>query len=171
MDASFEWLNGELLELKPRPSGRVLQHLKRGFDPLSIPAEVGGLVDDVVAVDMDIVRELGRDTLALDLYLALTYRVFGLRRQRVLTFEALRGQLGADFSEVSARVFKQRLLAALRRVEKLYTDLRVTVTDKGLVLLPSSRTSVPTMAEKGRGPKRESRGVDDVSVEESRPPP
>lgn len=171
MEAQILLKDGGNVVIKPQPSGRLVEHENRGFDLLQMPAELGGWTEDVVPVDMQVIRSLGKDTLALDLYLALTYRSHGLRRQFLLTYGALQGQLGADFSEVSARVFKWRVLKALRRIEKLYPALRVSVQKSGLMLLPSSRTSVPTRAERGSGFRREPMGVDDVAVKESRPPP
>lgn len=141
--------------LKAMPSAAVVQHLQQGFDPLRLPDELGEqwAGTDTIPVDMEIVRQLGKDTLAFDLYVALTYRSFvrgGRPTNKLieLPLRWLKGQLGANFGDQCWSTFRQRVGAALEKVMRLYTGLNARMTATSILILPGSTTSVPTRPEK-----------------------
>lgn len=88
-----------------------------------------------VPVDMRALQALKRSPLALDLYAWLTYRMSYLQRQTVIPWAALAAQFGSDYARL--RDFKAAFLAELQKVEVIYSEVRVTPSDRGLVLLPS----------------------------------
>lgn len=158
--------DGREIEIKAVVGSKTKQHLARNFDPLMLPADdiwltgrppvpEGGKkswFDRSVPVSMEVIRELGRDLLAIDLYIALTYRSStNTGRPFLLTFDSLRGQLGANFADGSKRLFKQRLLAALAKIRPLYPELAVEVTQWGLRVLSVSRPHIPLRASRSLG--------------------
>ena len=89
-----------------------------------------------VPVDLRALRLLKRSPLALDIYVWLTYRMSYLRRPTMIPWPALRDQFGADYSRV--RDLRRRFVAQLGLVLRVYPTARVTETDDGLLLYPSS---------------------------------
>lgn len=102
------------------------------------------VVDRPVPIDLRAISALKKSPLALDLYVWLTYRMSYLKRPTEIRWEFLAMQFGADYAEGAhgRRNFKAKLVGALRKVELVYSALRVCEGEHGLVLLPS-RTHVP----------------------------
>ncbi|MGI4829814.1 MAG: replication protein RepA [Janthinobacterium lividum] len=91
-----------------------------------------------VPVDMRALRALKRSPLALDLYSWLTYTTFvaGRNRQnRAVPWAGLHAQMGGEYAEL--RNFRQKVLAAIRKIRTVYPSLRVEITTQGLIVQPS----------------------------------
>ena len=96
-----------------------------------------------VPVDMRALRALKRSPLALDLYAWVVHTAFTANRKRearVVPWEGLHGQMGAEYGEV--RRFKQSALAALKKIALVYPALKLESTSAALVIHPSS-TPIP----------------------------
>lgn len=104
------------------------------------------IVTRPVPIDMRILRALAheRSPLAIDIYTWLTYRLFNLRQDLTIPWEALAMQFGGDYTRL--RAFKEKFLERLRMVAKLYPDARVEALSQGLKLSPSW-TSIPPKAK------------------------
>ena len=89
-----------------------------------------------VPIDRRAHRVLQRSPLAIDIYTWLTYRMSYLRRLCLIPWPALRSQFGADYARV--RDFRRRFVMQLGAVLHVYPAARVTETDEGLLLYPSS---------------------------------
>jgi replication initiator protein len=96
--------------------------------------------DEVIAhpvpIDLDVVRSL-RSPLAIDAYTWLTYRSLRacrIGRPETVSWEALRRQFGAGYTEV--RAFRFHLLRAIKNILQVYPELRLRSSRAGLVLLP-----------------------------------
>lgn len=90
-----------------------------------------------VPIDMRALKALKRSPMALDIYLWLTYRMFYLRHQTAIPWEALSGQFGSDYARL--RDFKAAFQKELKKVLVVYPEARVEsgAEDRGLILLPS----------------------------------
>jgi hypothetical protein len=89
-----------------------------------------------IPIDLDILRGF-RSPLEMDVYMWLTYRSLRscrLQRPERVSWEAIERQFGADYAEL--RVFKHHFLRAVRKVLKLYPEVRVTNSPMGLVFHP-----------------------------------
>ena len=90
---------------------------------------------------MNILKNLKRSPLGLDLYLWLTYRTFGLTRPLRLTWPLLYRQFGADPARAGARrtvdSFRTKCLRELQKIQSAWPDLHYRTVKGGLVLLPS----------------------------------
>lgn len=95
------------------------------------------LVSKPVPVDMRILRVLAqeRSPLAIDIYTWLSYRLFYLRGDTTIPWEALAMQFGGDYARL--RDFKKFFIKRLAVVLKLYPEARVESLDAGLKLSPS----------------------------------
>ena len=92
-----------------------------------------------VPVDMRALRALKRSPLALDLYAWLVHTAFTASRKRearVVPWEGLHGQMGAEYGEV--RRFKQSALAALKKIALVYPALQLETTPTDLIVHPSA---------------------------------
>jgi hypothetical protein len=102
------------------------------------------VITSSVPVDLRALRALKRSPLALDLYSWLTYTTFVAsrsRKDRLVPWEGLHGQMGAEYAEL--RDFKKKVIATLRKVQLAYPALKLETTADGLVIHPSS-TAIPT---------------------------
>ena len=103
------------------------------------------LVNSPVPVDMRALRDLKNSPSALDLYCYLTYRMFTLRRETVVPWEALMMQFGSEVA--NPRKFRWQFHQALKAVLVVYPDAKVELDTTGLLLKPSS-TSVRRLASR-----------------------
>lgn len=107
-----------------------------------------------VPIDLDIVRALGKDLLALDLYLVLTWQSWMVAKSGnafLIRWQDLGRQLGSRYGHRARRMFRWRVRRALERIQKLYPALGVQFTDGGLLVLPYTRPSVHPKRETSRG--------------------
>ena len=91
-----------------------------------------------VPVDMRALRALKRSPLALDLYSWLTYTTFVAsrnRQSRAIPWAGLHAQMGGEYAEL--RNFRQKVLAALKKICAVYPTLKLDITTHGLVVQPS----------------------------------
>jgi Plasmid encoded RepA protein len=86
------------------------------------------------------IRAINNNSMALDLYCWLAYRLHVLTAPRPITWKALMGQFGAAYKEQFH--FKPRFLENLHLALAVYRDANVEVDDRGLILRPS-RPPVP----------------------------
>jgi hypothetical protein len=81
------------------------------------------------------IRAVSNNSMALDLYAWLAYRLHSLSTPRTVSWHALRPQFGAGFSRMDN--FKGKFLENLRLAMAVYPAARVDVGEDGLVLHPS----------------------------------
>jgi hypothetical protein len=81
------------------------------------------------------IRAVSNNSMALDLYAWLAYRLHSLSTPRTVSWHALRPQFGAGFSRMDN--FKGKFLENLRLAMAVYPAARVDVGEGGLVLHPS----------------------------------
>ena len=101
-----------------------------------------------VPLDMNILREIKRSSLGLDLYLWLTYRTFTLKAPLRLSWKALYRQFGVDPSKASDRVtvdnFRKDCLRELKKIKKAWPDLHYSTAKGALILSPSPPRIAPS---------------------------
>lgn len=88
-----------------------------------------------VPIDMRALKALKRSPLALDIYNWLTYRMSYLSRSTTIPWEALQMQFGSAYAE--KRIFKYKFLEAMKKVQLVYPEAKVSESDGGLLLIPS----------------------------------
>lgn len=94
------------------------------------------IVNNPVPIDLRAIKALKRSPMALDIYCWLTYRMFSVKRTTPpIPWEALQLQFGADYERT--RDFKAAFLQQLKKVSVIYPGARISVEDKGLILMPS----------------------------------
>jgi hypothetical protein len=86
------------------------------------------------------IRAINNNSMALDLYCWLAYRLHVLTAPRPVTWKALMGQFGGGYKEQFH--FKPRFLENLELALAVYRDAKVDIDERGLVLRPS-RPPVP----------------------------
>lgn len=95
-----------------------------------------------VPVDMRVLRELKNNPSALDLYCYMTYTMFTLRREKLVSWESLLMQFGSELSTSgNIRKFRWQFKQALSLVQVVYPEANVVLDKAGLVMRPS-KTSV-----------------------------
>jgi Plasmid encoded RepA protein len=102
------------------------------------------LVEAPVPLDLRAIKALKRSPLSLDLYAWATRRVSYLRRPLSLTWASFQSSLGADYAQTpqGRSRFRGNAIEALQRVKVVYPQLRVDVSQSGVLLHPSL-THVP----------------------------
>lgn len=100
------------------------------------------LREHAVPLDKRGIAHLSGNSLGLDLYALFAYRLPRLKRELYLSWDALQGQIGTDYSE--GRDLGKKVRAVLPDVLVAYPHAKVETTPGGL----SMRRSSPTVAEK-----------------------
>ena len=86
------------------------------------------------------IKAINNNSMALDLYCWLAYRLHVLQRPTPVTWKALHQQFGAGFRRLDH--FRQKFLENLNLATAVYPDARLQIGPPGLTLLPS-RPPVP----------------------------
>ena len=87
------------------------------------------------------IRAINNNSMALDVYAWLAYRLHVLSSPRAVTWKALRPQFGGGVERDNN--FKAQFLTNLRLALAVYRDAKVEVEDTGLVLHPSRPPVTP----------------------------
>ena len=82
------------------------------------------------------IRAVSNNSLALDIYAWLAYRLHSLPSPRPITWRALKPQFGASFGRLDN--FRASFCLNLKLALAVYPAARVEVTENGLTLYPSS---------------------------------
>ncbi|WP_328702782.1 replication protein RepA [Belnapia mucosa] len=96
-----------------------------------------------VPVEEAAVRSISNNSMALDLYAWLAYRLHALEKSTPVSWAALKGQFGAGCSRMNN--FKPTFIANLKLALAVYRHAKVEMDDRGLTLHPS-RPPVPPRA-------------------------
>ncbi len=81
------------------------------------------------------VRQISNQSMAIDIYIWLSYRLHVLERSTSVTWSALHGQFGAGYKLV--RQFKPRFIECLQMAMAVYPEAQISINDEGLTLNPS----------------------------------
>ena len=88
-----------------------------------------------VPVEETAVRQIANNSVALDIYCWLAYRLHYLEAPRLVTWKALHAQFGRGTAKVFH--FKPHFKQALELTLAVYPDARVDVDERGVTLMPS----------------------------------
>ena len=88
-----------------------------------------------VPVEEAAIRAINNNSVALDLYAWMAYRLHSLNKPTPVSWTALKGQFGNGVGRMDN--FRARFLENLRLALAVYRDARVEVEERGLVLHPS----------------------------------
>lgn len=89
-----------------------------------------------VPLQEEALRAISDNSLALDVYVWLVYRLHVLERETKVPWPALMGQFGAGFGLL--KNFRPCFLRALKLALAVYPEATVSLTDGGILLSPSS---------------------------------
>jgi hypothetical protein len=88
-----------------------------------------------VPVEDAAIRAINNNSVALDLYAWLAYRLHSLEKPTPVSWGALKAQFGAGVGRLDN--FRTRFIENLRLALAVYRDARVDVEERGLLLHPS----------------------------------
>jgi len=108
------------------------------------------LTDHPVPLEEAAVRAISNNSMALDLYAWLAYRLHVLEGTTPVSWSALKGQFGAGFD--SMRHFRPSFLDNLRLAMAVYRSAKVDVTERGVDLFPSRPPVAPRQGAAGKVP-------------------
>src|ERR1700733_11442498 len=101
-----------------------------------------------VPLDEAAVRAISNNSMALDLYAWLSYRLHALKGVTPVSWPALMGQFGGGFASI--RNFRMTFLDNLRLALAVYRDANVEVTERGVDLHPSRPPVAPRQVVAGK---------------------
>jgi len=87
------------------------------------------------------IKAISNNPAALDVYLWLAYRLHVLSGDKLITWQALKGQFGVSYRHLHH--FKPRFTQALALATAVYPDARLNVLEEGVVLKPSRPPVTP----------------------------
>ena len=80
-------------------------------------------------------KQLRKSPMDLDVYAWLVHRLFHLSRPSTVTWAQLSGQFGHGYQEI--RKFRRFFADSVKRVQEVYPEARLKLSDAGVILLPS----------------------------------
>lgn len=93
-------------------------------------------------------RVISNQSLVIDIYVWLTYRLRTVDRQQTVSWVALQAQFGPEYTRL--RDFRRRFADALRQALAVYPDANVDLDHRGILLRPSplavSRRSIAAIS-------------------------
>jgi hypothetical protein len=98
-----------------------------------------------VPLEESAIRAINNNSMAIDLYCWLAYRLHVLTAPRSVTWKALMGQFGAAYKEQFH--FKPRFLENLSLALAVYRDAKVEIEERGLILRPSRPPVAPKQVQ------------------------
>jgi hypothetical protein len=93
------------------------------------------------------IKALRKSPMDLDVYAWLVHRLFNLVRPSSVSWEQLSQQFGHGYQEL--RFFRRFFCDSLKRVQRVYPDANLRVSETGLLLLPSR----PHVLPRARAPR------------------
>ncbi|WP_342453014.1 replication protein RepA [Pararoseomonas indoligenes] len=96
-----------------------------------------------VPIEEAAIKALSNNSMALDIYCWLTYRLHALQSPKPITWKALQGQFGASYKGLHH--FKPRFLENLNLACAVYPRADVEVDERGLTLKPSRAPVMPRL--------------------------
>jgi Plasmid encoded RepA protein len=94
------------------------------------------------------IRAIANNSMALDLYAWLAYRLHVLGGPTAVSWAALKQQFGTGFRALAH--FKPTFLSNLRLAMAVYPDAKVLTTERGVTLMPSRPPVAPRTAAIGK---------------------
>ncbi len=88
-----------------------------------------------IPMDMRALKALKHSPMALDIYCWLTYRKSYLKKNIFVPWETLEMQFGTNYART--RDFKKKFLYQLKKVYVVYSEAKVEINNRGLILKPS----------------------------------
>lgn len=135
LNANGDSRQGELWQDTVRLSDEFFSALKEHPVPVWEPA----------------IREISNQSMALDIYVWLAYRLHSLRKPMPISWMSLQEQFGAGFS--SSKSFRQTFRIALKYAMAVYPDAKIDVIESGLTLHqsrpPIERSTVVALSRRG----------------------
>ena len=80
-------------------------------------------------------KQLRKSPMDLDVYAWLVHRLFQLSRPSTVTWEQLSGQFGHGYRAM--RMFRRFFADSVKRVQEVYPEARLKLSDAGVILMPS----------------------------------
>ena len=105
------------------------------------------ITNSPVPVDLNVLKQLKRSPLALDLYGWASYRVYLVNRERkavTIPLSRLKEQFGGEYA--SQKEFNRYFKLAMGKVKKAYPALTFTIHEGAITLFPS-QTAIPSRAQ------------------------
>jgi hypothetical protein len=106
------------------------------------------LAEHPVPLEEAAVRAINNNSMALDLYAWLAYRLHVLKGVTPVSWAALKGQFGAGFDNMFH--FRPTFADNLRLALAVYRDAKVAVTERGVDLFPSRPPVSPRQVSIGK---------------------
>jgi hypothetical protein len=122
------------------------------------------LTDHPVPLDEAAVRAISNNSMALDLYAWLSYRLHALKGVTPVSWAALKGQFGAGFDTLFH--FRATFLDNLKLAMAVYREANVEVTERGLDLRNSPPPVAPRLVTIGKVPTATRAKISGLSSEQ-----
>lgn len=94
-----------------------------------------------VPIEEAAIRSISNNSMALDIYCWLSYRLHVLKTPTPVTWSALKAQFGAGFGKLAQ--FKYKFQPNLQLALAVYREAKVETDERGLVLYPSRPSVAP----------------------------
>jgi len=104
------------------------------------------LVDHAVPLDRRAIAHLAHNSLGLDLYALMAYRLPRLRQDLRLSWERLQGQIGSDYGQT--RDLSRAVRQIIPELKVAYPNANIEIGKGGLILKPS-KPAVPRTTVNG----------------------
>jgi hypothetical protein len=105
------------------------------------------ILDRSAPLSTSAIKQLRKSPMDLDVYAWLVHRLFHLQKPSTVTWGQLSEQFGHGYAEL--RRFRRFFTESLKRVQAVYPEAKLKVSDAGVILLPSRPHLAPTTVTLG----------------------
>jgi hypothetical protein len=102
-----------------------------------------------IPIEEAAVKQIANNSMALDVYVWLSYRLHSLKEDRPISWKALHAQFGRGISRMDH--FKQQFRETLELATAVYPEANVTVEGSSGIVLKPSRPPVASRVAPSRG--------------------
>ena len=94
------------------------------------------LLEAPIPLDWRVLKAIKQSPMALDLYVWLSYRMYALKKPQKIKWETLSTQFGSEYKSV--RHFRAKVRGHFRKIQSIWHDLSVDLTDDSWIELRPS---------------------------------
>ena len=106
------------------------------------------LREHAIPLSEEALAQINNNSLTIDIYVWLAYRLYALSKPTFITWKALQEQFGPEYQRL--RDFRKRFTDAFNLAVAVYPDARVSTDETGITLYPSRPPIAPRQIAAGR---------------------
>ncbi len=99
------------------------------------------IVKSSIPFDFNVITALKQSSIAIDVYIWLTYRAFTLKQPTIISWRQVQEQMGTQYSDL--RNFMNKMKKVILQIRMFYPDINIEYVHGGMKIHPSEAHVIP----------------------------